>query len=268
MDWHFTIIGLMLLGLTLYDFAYTTISINKTGPATRWVATRMWAAFRRLENVPFAQKLRRLAGPAILSGVASVWVASTSIGWLLIFMSHPQSLTMKTSDTPAGWAETLAFVGSALSTVGASNAKPASALWDNLAMVIAVNGMIVLTLSVSFVFNITQTVAQGRGFTTLVRVRDPANPDNDDMLLSQLSALCAKLNASPLALYYSARKEERSLPHSLLWLADRVSGSPDRFQLYRYVLSELPYLETKEKSDHDDFMKAIEGWTRKYSLVD
>lgn len=41
MDWHFTIIGVLLPGTTLYDVAYKTISINRSGLVSRWVTMRM-----------------------------------------------------------------------------------------------------------------------------------------------------------------------------------------------------------------------------------
>ena len=131
--------------------------------------------------------------------------------------------------------------------------------------VTAINGMVVLTLSVTFVLNITQTVAAGRGFSALIRDRDPAGEEGGQ-LLPDLSNLVARLNASPLALYYSTLRQDRSLPESLLWLAKRVVARPSEFPRYRYVLLDLPYLEADENSDPDDFVKAMESWTRQFSL--
>lgn len=260
------IAGILLLALTVADFGYSTIGTNKTGPLTRYVAAAFWAIFAKSARLPGRSPLLRLAGPVIMSGVAFFWIALTSIAWLLIFRSEPGALVMQSSGEPAGWPETYAFVGSSLSTVGASNARPSSALWDNLSMVAAVNGMIVLTLSVTFVLNVTQTVARGKGFSVLIRVRDPANSENDDLLLPALSDLCVRLNASPLALYYSARRSERSLPESLQWLAGRVMDSTARFEQYRYVLRELPYLDAPENGDAEQFLAAVDRWTRKFSL--
>lgn len=264
------IAGIALLALTAADFAYTTISANKTGPLTRRTAAAFWKLIDLLAATSRWNALRRVAGPVVMSGVAMVWVAMTMLGWLLIFRADPTALEMKSSGDPAGWWESLAFVGSALSTVGASNARPASALWDNLSMVTAINGMVVLTLSVTFVLNITQTVATGRGFSALIRVRDPADAENDDLLLPALADLCVRLNASPLALYYSSARPERSVPESLRWLAGRVANSPDdRFRQYRYVLLQLPYLTiaTENEDDPDQFLDAMDRWTRRFRLA-
>ncbi|MCB1461163.1 MAG: hypothetical protein KDJ90_01760 [Nitratireductor sp.] len=257
--------GILLLGVTALDFGYTTISANRSGPLTRRTAAGLWAAFRILGRAPGSNPVVRLAGPLVMSGVAIMWIVLTAVGWLLIFRSHPQSLVMTSSTDPAGWLDTMAFVGSAFSTVGASNARPASSLWDNVSMVTAINGMVVLTLSVTFVLNITQTVAAGRGFSALIRDRDPAGEEGGQ-LLPDLSNLVARLNASPLALYYSTLRQDRSLPESLLWLAKRVVARPSEFPRYRYVLLDLPYLEADENSDPDDFVKAMESWTRQFSL--
>jgi len=266
MAFSLLISGLLILILAAGDFAITTISANRTGPVTRATAAVLWSAFRRLARAAGRDIVQPLAGPVIMCGVAFCWLVLTSLGWLLIFRSVPGSLEMKSSGAPAGWAETFAFVGSSLSTVGAANVRPASALWDNLSMIIAVNGMIVLTLSVTFVLNITQTVASGRGFAALIRVRDPADPRNDDLLLPTLADLCVRLNASPLALYYSSPRSSRGLPESLDWLAQRVSSDPGRYEQYRYVLGELPYLREEPEAGRDRFLRDLRHWATRYSL--
>lgn len=262
----FLIAGIVVLSITALDFGYTTISANRSGPLTRRTAAGLWATFQTLAPESGRTPVVRLAGPCIMSGVAMLWIVLSAAGWLLIFRSDPDALVLKSSNEPVGWFDTLAFVGSALSTVGASNARPASSLWDNIAMVTAVNGMVVLTLSVTFVLNITQTVAEGRGFTALIRVCDPAASDAGQVLPA-LTTLVSRLNASPLALYYSAQRQERSLAESLLWLARRTAASPSEFPNYRYVLLDLPYLNADEESDPGDFVKAMERWTRQFSLA-
>ncbi|WP_299813378.1 hypothetical protein [uncultured Roseibium sp.] len=262
------IAGILVLAVTAADFAFTTISANKAGPLTRGAAAVYWYVFRLLARLPGESAALRLAGPVVMSGVALVWLALTFVGWLLIFRSYPEALVMKSTGEPADWASTFAFIGSALSTVGASNVQPSSALWDNLSTVAAVSGMVVLTLSVTFVLNITQTVVQGRGFTVLLRIRDPLNVRNDDILLPALADLCIRLNASPLALYYSSSRWERGLPESLNWLARRVAQSPERFRSYRYALQELPFLSVDGDDDPEGFLEAMQDWARQFSLHD
>lgn len=258
--------GVLLLGLVAFDFVYTTISANQTGPLARRSAAALWWFFSMTARHIGHRFMLRFAGPFVMIGVAVMWIALTSIGWLLIFRSDPGALVMKTSGAPAGWPDAYAFVGSSLSTVGSSNARAASALWDNMAMIAAVNGMVMLTLSATFVLNVTQTVATGRGFAALIGARDPANSANDDLLLPALSDICVRLNASPLALYYSSMREEHSLPLSLKWLAERAMTDPERIRQYCHLLRELPYLETDPGADTEQFLKAMEEWAARFHI--
>lgn len=91
-------------------------------------------------------------------------------------------------------------------------------------MLVGVNGMIVLTLSVSFVLNTTQTVAAGRAFlahAAAVEALD-GEPNGD---LKPLADLVSQLNSVPHALYYSAPDPALRLPQGLerfaAWWAKR-----------------------------------------------
>lgn len=260
-------VGFFLLAVIAFDIAYSTISANQTGPVTTRIATGLWTAFCFLASRFGQNMVLRFAGPFVMSGLALSWVALTSLGWLLIFRSDPEGLVLKQTGEAANWLQTYAYVGSALSTVGSSNVRAATALWDNLAMVAAVNGMIVLTLSVTFVLNVTQTVAAGRSFSALIGVRDPADPSNDDLIMPALADISTRLNASPLALYYTPMRGKRSVPMSLEWLAQRVAGDSQRARDYRQLLGELPYLDVDADADPDQFAAAMEEWASRFSTT-
>lgn len=265
MNWILLAAGMSILASVVLDIAYTTVSANRSGPVTHKVATTLWCGFRLIARHSGQGIVLRFAGPFVMSGLAFCWIAVTSIGWLLIFRSDPDGLVLKSGE-PADWLQSYAFVGSALSTVGSSNVQAASALWDNMAMIAAVNGMIVLTLSVTFVLNVTQTVAAGRSFSALIGVRDPADAANDDLLMPALADICTRLNASPLALYYTPLHRQRSVPLSLKWLAERVSGDTQRSRKYYQLLRELPYMEIDAEADADQFLTAMEEWAARYSI--
>lgn len=99
--------------------------------------------------------LRGMIGPAILSLLAASWVALHLTAYTLLYLLGPSLEAARTGE-PAGVVQTLAYAGAALSTLGASIVQPTNGWWDALSMVAAVNGIIVLTLSVSFVLNIIQ----------------------------------------------------------------------------------------------------------------
>ncbi|TCD15307.1 hypothetical protein [Oricola cellulosilytica] len=257
--------GLVLLVMVLADFAYTTVSANMTGPLTRRVAAGVWQVHSLLARISGGRWVRRAAGPLVMSGVAMFWIAGTSLAWLLVFQSDPQAVLNKQTDTPAGWAQSYAFVGSALSTVGASNARAGTTVWDIVAMAAAVNGMVVLTLSVTFVLNVTQTVTTGRGVVMLADLVDPADTGNRSTLLPELTTLCMRLNGAPLALYYSTDREELSVPDGLLRLARRAARTPEVFEDYRHILKELPHFDAPEDLSSGAFLEKLAAWRDRFS---
>ncbi len=156
--------GTGLIAFVLYDFLRTTISLSGLGPASSVVAHTLWRLSRQFE--PWSERQLGLAfrgfiGPTILAAIAAAWIVLHLVGYTLMYAAS-SSLRIDGTDAPATLIERIAFAGSALSTLGASIAEPTNGWWDALSMIAAVNGMIVLTLSVSFILNVLQTTAAAR----------------------------------------------------------------------------------------------------------
>lgn len=96
--------------------------------------------------------MRGLIGPAILSLLAASVVLHLT-AYTLSYLSGP-SLEVTATAEPANVVQILVYAGAAVSTLGASIVQPTNGWWDVLSMVATLNGMIVLTLSVSVLFNI------------------------------------------------------------------------------------------------------------------
>lgn len=259
--------GLLLLVAVNLDVLFTAVATNRAGMISRSVAAVAWRVICRLTPALGRPNwMYRSCGLAIMSSVAVVWILLISLGWMLFFRSDPLSLEMAETGEPAGWWYTYAFVGSALSTVGASNAKTASALWDIFAMVAAVNGMVVLTMSVSFVLGVTQTVIRGRAFCALAGSLDPADRRNVRLFLPSVVHLCASLRSTPLALYYSAVRPSRRIPETLVHFAERAAETPEALEAYSHALSDLPGLGLTEGETVS--LSRLRIWCRQYSLDD
>lgn len=259
------IIGWLLLLATAADIANTTVSSNRMGPLTRASAAAFWRLVRALP-VPRLAALRRATGPAVMTVVGATWLLLTSLAWLLIFRADPSALQVKATGDPATWAESYSFVSSALSTMGASKIEATSTGWEILAMAAAVNGMIVLTLSVSFVLNITQTVTSGRAFHILTASVDTADSSNIGLLLPELAQICARVRAAPLALYYATAHEDRSLPVTLAGFARSVAANRQTFEAYRGALAQLPYLDASPDDGPERFADRLEEWAESFTL--
>lgn len=233
----FDSIGLFAAGagltlLVLYDFLRTTISMAGFGPLSALLTRVPWWVMRFLVRrlpAPFGPRLRAAIGPAILSLLGLFWITAPMVGYAMMFASGP-GLQISEIEPDVTLAERIAFVGASLSTLGSALAEPRGGWWDILAMAGAVNGMVVLTLSVSFVLTVLQTTAEARTMALRVNALLPPDArDNRDQALKDLARigpdlclLAVKLAHAPLASYFATRERERSFPLAVVTLCDML----------------------------------------------
>jgi hypothetical protein len=102
--------------------------------------------------------------------------------------------------------------------VGGGLSQPESTLSALLGVLVGVNGMVVLTLSVSFVLGTTRTVVAGRRLFLLMDLRETADVFDDQKILDEMVGFLARLNASPLTLFFSH-------PDRSMRIVDRLSDA-------------------------------------------
>lgn len=224
------IAGSALVIFVLYDFLRTAISLSGLGPMSWWIAFPIWAVARQV--APWSERrlglgVRGAIGPTILAVMAAAWIAVPLIGYTSMYAAGP-SLVMNETDDPAGLIDRIAFAGSALSTLGASIVTPTSGWWDMLSMLAAVHGMIVMTLSVSFILTILQTTMEARGLAArcnaLIGSEDPHQASaalrRIEPLGAQLCMLAVKLDASPLPGMFVPTDPTMNFPETVSRICD------------------------------------------------
>ena len=264
MDWITLLSGWALLLAVAIDFGYTAISAAGVGTLTRFVARSTFRTMKFVSADRPAPMLQLLAGPACMVAIASTWIIGIASGWTLIFVSGTEAVLM--NGEPASFWQRVSLVISSLSTAGSSNASPGSAAWDIGAGVAAVSGMIVLTLSVSFVLNVMQTVTNGRAFATLVHSLDPADPKNRVGFTQTLSTLVSSLNAAPVALYYTAADPSHRVADAFLHLVWKLKDDRSNFDAYLPALTRLPYAGVEPGDSYATAALKIEDWTVRLNL--
>lgn len=229
MDPVLFLLGASIAALAVFDFLKTTIGMSGLGPLTARLSRRLWQVARRvvprLER-PHGPRLADGVGPVIVSLIALMWISLSCLGYTLMFAATG-ALVDKSGD-PASAIERLAFVGVSLSTLGASIVQPGNGWWNALAMVAAVNGMIVLTLSVSFVMNVLQTTASARGPALRVSALAMRGDEvGDGALRSALASLGApfaevvpRLRGAPVVGYFCTRRVTVNFSDAVLTLCD------------------------------------------------
>ncbi|WP_158214584.1 hypothetical protein [Phaeobacter sp. 22II1-1F12B] len=243
------LIGVVLTVYVCADFLFTTIGGTPSRFLSFRIARWVFAVFRRLPD----RRFRHIAvGPVVMSAVALWWVAGIGMGWGMIFNGFDRAVIMSKSGADAGLVGAISHAGHLLSTVGGGKTEPSNLGYALLGVVCAVNGMVVLTLSVSFVLSTTQTVSNGRGLLLLQRVMAPGVAGYRSSVLPQLATLVAQLNTAPFALFYSHPDPEMRLPRMLV----ETFCSDDAA---RVLLSSLP-------QEPEPTIEGLSCWAQAYRL--
>ncbi|MFC0199006.1 hypothetical protein [Paracoccus rhizosphaerae] len=268
-----SVFGVVIILVVSYDFLRTTVSLSGTGFISRTIGDVLWrlgssaaAALERRRGV----SIRGLLGPSILFAIAGTWVLLHLVGYVLIFRSG-RSLWHPDTGAPATMVETIAFAGSTLSTLGASTVTVTSGGWDMLSMIVALNGMIVLTLSVSFLLSIVQTTNSARTFASRFRFLKSATPDGAaaeriEGLGPDLLGVVVMLTASPLPRFFVPGDPVMDFPTAIAELCDmarRGTLSPSS-----EIVSALRLLgrHLGKSSDGDD-LAAARAWAERHTIV-
>ena len=223
--------GVALVLIVFYDFLRTTISLSGTRFISRAIADGLWRLGSKSTLVleqTVGLSIRGLLGLVILLTVAGTWVLLHLCGYVLILRGGLSLVQTDTGD-PATWVQTVAFAGSTLSTLGASTVQVTGGWWDILSMVAAMNGMILLTLAVSFILNILQTTNSARTFACRFHAVKAGAPDGHvskhlEGLGSDLTTVVVMLTASPLPRFFVPSDPTMDIPRALIELCDLVEN--------------------------------------------
>ncbi|QDA36080.1 hypothetical protein E4191_18300 (plasmid) [Paracoccus liaowanqingii] len=265
-------VGIALVLVSFYDFLRTTISLSGLGFISRTLASGLWRAgsgFSAILEQRTGLSLRGVLGPAILIVLAGAWVLMHLAGYVLILRGGLSLEQTKTGD-PATWLQTVAFAGSTLSTLGASTVRVTGEWWDVLSMIAAVNGMVLLTLSVSFLLNILQTTNSARTFAIRFRIISARGPDKDtaariESLGPDLSSVVVMLSASSLPGVFVPHDPAMDFPSAIAKLCDlaRDGTLSEGSELVAALAILGRHLGD---ASHGDDLSAARAWAEHYTL--
>lgn len=247
------LLGAICLVLVMTDFLLTTVGTNDTSPIAIRVAKVAFRLFRQLPDTGIKHKI---IGPLVVASVATWWILGVNLAWAMIFYGISGSVVEQGTGQPASPVGFVSHVGHLLSTVGGGATSPANSNIGLLGVVVGVNGMIVLTLAVSFVMTTTQTVVHGRKLLLYLR----ADRDNDLPLLKDLAGLTAELNAAPFALFFSHQDPHMRVPERLTEIFGRRFD--DAVVDWEHLAQALPYLHRYPEAD---MRSRMQDWLRDFS---
>ncbi|WP_375263815.1 ion channel, partial [Palleronia sp.] len=218
--------GAGLVVLTFLDALWTTLWVDgSAGPISARITTWSWrgtlALFGRRRH-----RVQSLFGPFVLSLIVLLWVTMLWLGWTLIYGGEPLSLLHATTKTPADWSGRFYFVGYMLFTAGNGDYTPNGDVWQVLAALTNMTGMLLATLAITYVLSVVSAVVQKRAFASQVSglgqtaAKIVASGWNGQhlrsldlplsSLSSQLSQMSERYRAYPVLQYYHAAERQKS----------------------------------------------------------
>jgi hypothetical protein len=161
-----SIAGGLLVGWTVIEVFWTAMG-KGGGPVTMRLSSISWKLAlligRRLPR-PFLGA----AGVMIVLAAVMGWIGMLWIGWSLILLGAPEAVVRASSGEIATAAERVYFAGYTLFTLGLGDFRPEGTLWRWLASLSSLNGLFLITFSVTYLIPVVQANVRKRQIATLI----------------------------------------------------------------------------------------------------
>lgn len=168
MNWFVFTLGAALIAIATIDPLWTTIWVDgHAGPLTRHYGT--WIDRLVTSIVPKDDhRLLSVAGPVVLITTVTLWALIAWAGWVVLFSADPGSLADPHTHARADLAGRIYFAGYTMFTLGNGDFSPQGGLWKIVSSLASLNGLFLLTLSVTYVLAVVGAVVTKRAFASQV----------------------------------------------------------------------------------------------------
>lgn len=161
-----SIAGGVLVGWTVIEVFWTAMG-KGGGPVTMRLSSIGWK-FSLLVGRRLPRPFLGAAGVTLVLVAVMGWIGMLWIGWSLIFMGAPEAVVRASSGEIATAAERVYFAGYTLFTLGLGDFRPEGTLWRWLASLSSLNGLFVITFSVTYLIPIVQANVRKRQIATVI----------------------------------------------------------------------------------------------------
>ncbi|WP_435119984.1 potassium channel family protein [Halolamina sp. C58] len=185
-----------------------------------------------------------------------MWISLLWVGWALVFAGGENALIDTIDGSPISWVERFYFVGYSLFTLGNGEFVPRDSVWQVTTVFTTASGMLLITLSISYVLSVLDAVTQKRSFATSISglglrgetvVTESWDGDSFDGVELSLNTFTAELNelttnhkAYPVLHYFYTEQREAAAVVSIVVLDDALTlwrfGVPEQHQPSQVVL--------------------------------
>ena len=237
--WLIVATGLLLIALVMVDVLWSTVSTQGGGPLARIVSIACWKLsrfhFRRV------QQHWILETNAVVTLVLTflIWVIPMWLGWTLIFSAGEEILFHQVTGEPVTGLDRFYFSGMVLLTLGTGDVLADGAGWRLLSMLASLNGLVVITLTITYLLSIISAVIEkrrlalfidGLGDTAEEIIEHGWDGAGFESLEGHLQEIAADLMlhaerhlAYPVLQYFHPGDSDAALPTSLAKLNDATT---------------------------------------------
>ncbi|CEG22790.1 Ion channel [Planococcus massiliensis] len=238
MEIFYLFIGIFLLAAGILDFLWTTLWVDGgAGPLTNRLAAITWKSLKRMsKKVP---KLLSFSGPLIITLTINLWVLLIWMGWTFVFAGSGTSISDSTDNHPVSWVERIYYTGYSIITLGNGEYSPKEGGWQIASILASGTGMLLITMSVTYILSVINSVTQQRSFADSVTAMGKSGVEmvknswngknfrNVDLLLNtfaaQLSSIAEQKKAYPILQYYYSENSGKAIAPVLAQLDDAVT---------------------------------------------
>lgn len=158
------LIGLFLVLFLYADVFYTAFSLRGAGPFTGPLTRLSWRLLVNTATPGGKNRLLKGAGMLIMVQTLLQWVLLLWAAHLVLFLSDVESLVNSQTKIPTTFWEKFYVSGYAVSTMGNGDFIGSSTFWKTVLTIAAFNGLLLLTVAITYLLQVLSKVHSKRSF--------------------------------------------------------------------------------------------------------
>lgn len=166
------VLGVAIVVAVIVDLLWTTLAAGAAGgPVTARVTHLLWRSALRWQR---RRRLLQVAGVAITTTVILLWIALLLGGWFLVFSATPDAVVSATTGQPGDVWSRIYFTGYTVFTLGLGDYVPGAPLWRVATVPATATGLTVVTLAITYLLSVTESVTQRRKLAAQIFALGPS----------------------------------------------------------------------------------------------
>lgn len=271
------VVGVLLIVVGLIDVFLTVLNYDGFSFIAGRVYRAGWAAARFVTR-PLPARARSavlsIAAPAMLPLTVAIWISLEIVGFALVYQpAMDAGWLSEQADREPTFAQALYFSGATIATLGYGDITPGTNLMQAVAVLEALIGFAILTLTISYVLGTFRVIERLRTMADTLRhlIEDHRRPEELIATLvsqgdSSLTPLLTRLHDDlvaydeglriyPIVYYFHSRNPRRSSPF-VFGVIGRLVGAM-RFGVPRdHPLTSYPWVRALE-AEYDEVSERI-----------